>query len=316
MELRRPGCLPSGDGARMFPNPDVGVGEALRALAILIGAGVLAGLAPAQRAVAGQPDRSPAQRMTSRFGPRPQRGRCHEARSSPSSLGVVVLALFGGTLWFLWAKSRKPETVYQTESPKTADIVKKTVATGSVVPRQEVEIKPRVSGIVDELYVEPGKSVKNGDLIARIRLVPDMVNLEQRPEPGRPRAQIALDERAGRLRAQPAAGAGRHSSRMPRFQHFETALENAKAELEAAQRQPRPDPEGHLARIRRHHEHAGALDHRRHGARGAGQGRQLGDRDQHLQRRAPRIATVADMDDMIFQGKVDESEVGKLQRRA
>ena len=92
-------------------------------------------------------------------------------------LGLFVLALFAGTVYFLWAKSRKPETVFQTETPKVADIVKKAVATGSVVPRREVAIKPRVSGIIDELYVEPGKAVRSGDLIARVRLVPDMVNL-------------------------------------------------------------------------------------------------------------------------------------------
>ena len=87
---------------------------------------------------------------------------------------LVVLSLFAGTVLFLWKKSRKVETVYETESPKVADIVKKAVATGSVVPRREVAIKPRVSGIIDELYVEPGTAVKSGDLIAKVRLVPDM----------------------------------------------------------------------------------------------------------------------------------------------
>ena len=57
------------------------------------------------------------------------------------------------------------------------NIIKSTMATGSVVPRQEVEIKPKVSGIIEELYVEPGEHVKEGDLIARIKIIPDMVNL-------------------------------------------------------------------------------------------------------------------------------------------
>jgi HlyD family secretion protein len=72
---------------------------------------------------------------------------------------LFVLILFGGTVYFLWAKSRKPETVYPTETAKLADIVKKAVATGSVVPRQEVAIKPRVSGIIDEIYVEAGQAI-------------------------------------------------------------------------------------------------------------------------------------------------------------
>src|SRR5262245_46152035 len=106
--------------------------------------------------------------------------------------GVVALTLFGGTVYFLWAKSRKPEVVYQTESPKMTTIIKKAVATGSVVPRQEVEIKPRVSGIVEEVYVEAGKPVKTGDLIVRIRVVPDMVNLNN-AQNRLTRAQIALE---------------------------------------------------------------------------------------------------------------------------
>src|SRR5262249_3210509 len=92
---------------------------------------------------------------------------------------VVVLSLFGGTIWFLWAKSHRPQTMYQTESAKIATIINKTVATGSVVPRQEVEIKPRVPGIIEKIAVAPGQVVKEGDLIAQIHLVPDMVTLNE-----------------------------------------------------------------------------------------------------------------------------------------
>src|SRR5678815_3625379 len=105
--------------------------------------------------------------------------------------GALALVLFGGTVYFLWAKSRRPDTVYQTESPKRATIIRKAVSTGSVVPRQEVAIKPRVSGIVEAIHVVAGQKVKEGDLIARIRLVPDMVRLndaQSRVE----RAHIAL----------------------------------------------------------------------------------------------------------------------------
>ena len=89
------------------------------------------------------------------------------------------------------AKSRRPQTVYQTESPKRGTIIRKAVSTGSVVPRQEVAIKPRVSGIVEAIGVVAGQKVREGDLIARIRLVPDMVRLNDarsRVE----RARIAL----------------------------------------------------------------------------------------------------------------------------
>ena len=92
-------------------------------------------------------------------------------------MGIGLLSVFGGTIYYLYSKSEEPAVVYQTASPEMTSIIHKTVATGSVVPRREVEIKPQVSGIVDELFVEPGQQVKEGDLIARIRIIPNMVNL-------------------------------------------------------------------------------------------------------------------------------------------
>ena len=92
-------------------------------------------------------------------------------------VGLVVISGFAGTLYFLYSKSEEVPVTYSTESPKITTIIKKTVATGSVVPRKEVEIKPQVSGIVDKIHVEPGDIVKKGDLVARIRIIPDMVTL-------------------------------------------------------------------------------------------------------------------------------------------
>src|SRR5262245_40608421 len=92
-------------------------------------------------------------------------------------LGVVVVVVFGGTLWYLWHKAHKPPVVYKTEAPVVADIVKKTVATGSVVPRKEVAVKPQVSGIVESIRVEPGQVVKRGELLATIRVVPNTAQL-------------------------------------------------------------------------------------------------------------------------------------------
>ncbi len=224
-------------------------------------------------------------------------------------LGLFVLALFGGTVWFLWAKSRKPETVYQTETAKVADIVKKAVATGSVVPRREVAIKPRVSGIIEELYVEPGKQVKNGDLIAKVRLVPDMVNLAN-AQNRVAKAKIALESaQADHERNQPLVKDGTISRAA--FQPFETALRNAQAEMDAAR--------DNLGLIQK------------------GISRSTGGASNTLVRSTiagtvlevpvevgnsvieantfndgTTIATIADMNDMIFKGVVDESEVGKL----
>ncbi|PLW96775.1 MAG: efflux transporter periplasmic adaptor subunit, partial [Marinilabiliales bacterium] len=69
---------------------------------------------------------------------------------------IIIIAIFGGTMYFLYQKSKPRQVVYEIKNPYFSDIEKKTIATGSVIPRKEIEIKPKgVSGIVDELYLEP-----------------------------------------------------------------------------------------------------------------------------------------------------------------
>ena len=84
---------------------------------------------------------------------------------------IIVLLAFGWTIVFLYGKSKKKPVVYETKTPFISNVVKKTVATGSVVPRKEIEIKPQVSGIIDKIYVEPGQKVKIGDLIAKVKIM-------------------------------------------------------------------------------------------------------------------------------------------------
>lgn len=92
-------------------------------------------------------------------------------------VGVIFLLL---TVWlvnYFYQKNTSDPVVYEITSPFMTDIVKKTVATGSVKPRKEINIVPQVSGIVEELFVEAGEEVKKGDPIARIKLVPSPVNI-------------------------------------------------------------------------------------------------------------------------------------------
>ena len=94
------------------------------------------------------------------------------------TLGVVILvAIFGGTIYFLYTKSKKVPDVYETKNPFVSNVIRKTVATGSVVPRKEIDIVPQVSGIIDELYIVAGDFVKKDQVIAKIKIIPDMVNL-------------------------------------------------------------------------------------------------------------------------------------------
>ncbi|MFW5781153.1 MAG: efflux RND transporter periplasmic adaptor subunit [Bacteroidota bacterium] len=109
------------------------------------------------------------------------------------SVIVILAGLFLATLGYLYQKSKKKPVIYETKSPFISDIQKKTVATGSVVPRKEIEIKPQVSGIIERIYVEPGDLVKEGNLIAKVKIIPNMVNLNN-AESRLKRAKITFED--------------------------------------------------------------------------------------------------------------------------
>ncbi|MDH6356400.1 efflux RND transporter periplasmic adaptor subunit [Parabacteroides sp. PF5-9] len=90
---------------------------------------------------------------------------------------VLVGAAVLGTFYFLWKKAQPIVTVYEIVVPETGDVETKTVATGNVEPRYEVLIKPQISGIISELLKEAGQMVKEGEIIARIKVIPEMVQL-------------------------------------------------------------------------------------------------------------------------------------------
>ncbi len=224
-------------------------------------------------------------------------------------IGVLVLSLFSGTGYFLWAKSRRPKTVYATETPKMTNIVSKAVATGSVVPRHEVAIKSRVSGIVDEVAVEPGQSVRDGQLIAKIRVVPDMVNLSG--------AQYRL-ERAGNALQNAQKDFERNRALLAdslistaAFDQFKLAYDNARTEQQAAQDNLELIEKG-ISR------NAGTASNTLVRSTISGTVLEVPVEVGHSVIEANNfndgttLATVADMADMIFKGRVDESEVGKL----
>jgi HlyD family secretion protein len=86
----------------------------------------------------------------------------------------VIAVLFIVGVRYIWLKDQQDPIVYQSESPMINSVVKKTVATGSIVPKEEVLIKPNISGIIDEIFVEAGSTVASGDLIAKVRVVPNI----------------------------------------------------------------------------------------------------------------------------------------------
>jgi len=92
---------------------------------------------------------------------------------------LLFILMFLGTLVFLYIKSRPKIALVKTVSPVVMDIVKKTVVTGSIVARREVEMKAQLSGIIDEVMVDAGDTVKKGQVLARLVLVPNLVRVNE-----------------------------------------------------------------------------------------------------------------------------------------
>jgi HlyD family secretion protein len=220
-----------------------------------------------------------------------------------------ILIVFIGTIFFLYNKSRKKPVVFKTTTPFETTIIKKTVATGSVVPRKEIEIKPQVSGVVEKIYLESGDTVKKGTLIAKIKIIPDMVTLNN-AEARVKKARLTLkdtDRECERRKALFKKGIIAESE----FLQYELAYSNAKEELEAA--------ENNLTLIRegvaqKYADTTNTL------IRSTIEGMILDipvEEGNFVTETNPlnagtTIATVADMGEMIFKGKVDESDVGKI----
>ena len=92
-------------------------------------------------------------------------------------IAAIIALIFIGTFVFLWQKSQPKEIVYNEFTPKKEDIQKTTVITGKIEPRNEVNIKPQISGIITDLYKEAGDLVNAGDVIAKVKVIPDMSQL-------------------------------------------------------------------------------------------------------------------------------------------
>lgn len=90
---------------------------------------------------------------------------------------VMALVVFVGTFVFLWRKSLPQEVKYNEFTPKRENIVKGTIITGRIEPRDEVNVKPQISGIISEIYKEAGETVKADEVIAKVKVIPEMNQL-------------------------------------------------------------------------------------------------------------------------------------------
>ena len=227
---------------------------------------------------------------------------------------VVLIVLFVGiiawTFYFLFRKSQAVPQVFETLSPFDTTIVKKTVATGSVTPRREVNMKSQVSGIVEKLFIVAGQQVKEGDVIARIKIIPNMLNLAN-AESRVNAAQLTYDnsrieyERNKLLFDQSVISKAE-------FQALDLKIKSTSEELMAAQNQLQIIKEG-VSRS------SGSASNTFVKSTISGmvldvpvkEGGQV--IESNTFNEGTTICLVANMGEMIFEGKLDESEVGKVQ---
>ena len=92
-------------------------------------------------------------------------------------VAVLIALVFILTFVFLYIKSRPQPVVYDEFTPKMSDIRKTTIVTGKIEPRNEVNVKPQISGIITEIRKEAGQMIQAGEIIAKVKVVPDMNQL-------------------------------------------------------------------------------------------------------------------------------------------
>ena len=236
---------------------------------------------------------------------------------------IVIAVLFGGSLYYLYQKNAEDPVVYKTESSSVKTIIKKTVATGSIVPKEEVLIKPNISGIIDEIFVEAGDIIRSGDLIAKVKVVPNVSSLNSAKnninaaKTQVETARLALENERSIYNRQKAL----FDKGVISANQFDTA------QLTFNQAQQRYNQENvNLTAARQNYDiiktgttrGLGTTANTEIRATVSGMvldvpvktGNQVIEANNFND--GTTIATLADVDKMIFEGKLDESEVGKV----
>jgi len=225
------------------------------------------------------------------------------------TLLVVVAALVIWTFWFLWQKSRPVVKKYAIENVTVGNIEKRTVATGKVSPRNEILIKPQMSGIIAEVYKEAGDKVVAGDIIAKIKVIPDMMSLNS-AETRVSRAQIAFDQSKKNYERDTKLYTDKVISK-EEFEKTELQFKNDKEDLKSAIDNLSLTRDGISTNTKalsntlvRSTITGTILDVPVKVGNSVIQSNNFND--------GTTIATVANMSDMLFVGKLDETEVGKI----
>lgn len=236
---------------------------------------------------------------------------------------VAIVLSFTGALFYLYSKNQEDPVVYETEQAVMGTIVKKTVATGSIVPKEEVLIKPNISGIIDAIYVEAGEVVKAGDLLAKVKVVPNVSALTSAKnginvsKTQLETARLALENqrsiynRQKELFEKGVISANEFDTAQLTFDQSLQRYNQERVNLTGAQQNYDIVKTGTTSGL-------GAAATTEIRATVSGMvldvpvkvGNQVIESNNFND--GTTIATLADVDKMIFEGKVDESEVGKI----
>ncbi len=223
-------------------------------------------------------------------------------------ISILILGVLFAAAFFIKSNSKSAIT-YETQKPFTSSIEKKTVATGKVIPEDEIEIKPQISGIIDKIYLDEGVDVKAGDLIATIKVVPNEQVLNQAQ--GRVRnAEISLNNvKIEYDRNKTLFDKGVISS--TDFNNWQLQYDQANQELDNARADYR------IIRLGSAGGSSSANTFIRATVDGTVLEIPVREGDQVIESNnfndGTTIAAIADLGRMIFEGKVDEGEVDKLE---
>lgn len=236
---------------------------------------------------------------------------------------ITIVLLFSVSLYYFYQKNQEDPVIYTTESPTVDNIVKMTVATGSIVPKEEVLIKPNISGIIDEIFVEAGDIIKSGDLIAKVKVVPNVNSLSSAKNninSARTQVETArlafeseknIYNRQKGLFEKGVISANEFDNAQLSYNQAQQRYNQEKVTLTGAQQTFDIVKTGTARGL-------GALANTEIRATVSGMvldvpvktGNQVIESNNFND--GTTIATLADVDKMIFVGKVDESEVGKI----
>ncbi|MER3316983.1 MAG: efflux RND transporter periplasmic adaptor subunit [Allomuricauda sp.] len=222
---------------------------------------------------------------------------------------LLIVIVFGGSMYYLYQKNSEDPVVYETETPSKQTIVKKAVATGSILPLEEVLIKPNISGVIEEIYVEGGDYVKSGDLLAKIKVVPNLSALNDAKN-AIDEAKINLDDQKRNYERQSILF-GKGVIPKTDLERAQVAFDQAKQSYAAANKRYDIVKTGTTSGLS---SSANTLIKATVSGMVLEVPVEVGNQviESNTFNEGTTIAAIADVDKMIFEGKVDESEVGKI----